>query len=378
MNAICARANLQKMIAPLEGLLAINKPTGISSAQALRDLQGIFKASPIFADTLAGEKKRRDEESHNQKKKRRNKRIEVKIGHGGTLDPMASGVLVTGIGAGTKHLQQFLSCTKSYEAVALFGCSTDTYDAVGKIIKRAPYKHITKEAVEQALGKFRGDIMQKPPIYSALHMNGKRLYEYAREGKELPIEIQARPVTCELLELVDFTTDHEWDFPKEEAAEEEKVVCETLEKQEGGTGDKKHAREDLGGDAEPAIKKQKSLEGEEVKKLEDTPAEAPAEEDSESFLEAVAEASDAPKPAAITLRMTVTSGFYVRSLIHDLGEALGSASHMVKLVRTRQGQFEIGKNVLEWTDLTSADKAAWEGQVESTLRAWSEEQKKSN
>lgn len=76
-----------------------------------------------------------------------------------------AGVLVTGIFSGTKVLQQFLSCKKTYECVALFGCSTDTYDAVGKIMCRAPHQHITREAVEEALNAFRGDIMQKPPMY---------------------------------------------------------------------------------------------------------------------------------------------------------------------------------------------------------------------
>lgn len=74
-------------------------------------------------------------------------------------------MLVTGIFSGTKVLQQFLSCKKTYECVALFGCSTDTYDAVGKILSRAPHQHITREAVEGALNGFRGDIMQKPPMY---------------------------------------------------------------------------------------------------------------------------------------------------------------------------------------------------------------------
>lgn len=77
-----------------------------------------------------------------------------------------AGVLVAGIGGATKVLQQFISCRKSYEAVALFGCSTDTYDAEGKILDRAPHQHITKEAVEEALCTFRGDIMQKPPMYT--------------------------------------------------------------------------------------------------------------------------------------------------------------------------------------------------------------------
>ena len=105
---------------------------------------------------------------------------------------MATGVLIMGVGKGTKQLQGFLECTKSYEATILFGAATDTYDVLGKVLRRAEYKHVTKEGVEKALAGFRGNIMQRPPIYSALRMEGKRLYEYAREGKEIPREIEER------------------------------------------------------------------------------------------------------------------------------------------------------------------------------------------
>lgn len=84
------------------------------------------------------------------------------------INTFVAGVLVTGIGGATKVLQQFISCRKSYEAVALFGCSTDTYDAEGRVLRRAPYQHITRETVEEALNAFRGDIMQKPPMYVPL------------------------------------------------------------------------------------------------------------------------------------------------------------------------------------------------------------------
>ena len=133
-----------------------------------------------------------ERENHNQKQKRSRRARQppqVKMGHGGTLDPLATGVLILGIGSGTKSLPQFLGCTKSYECTVLFGKATDTYDTEGKVVARKGYEHITKDMVEQALAKFRGKIMQKPPIFSALKVNGKKLYEYAREGKEVPIEI---------------------------------------------------------------------------------------------------------------------------------------------------------------------------------------------
>jgi tRNA pseudouridine55 synthase len=90
------------------------------------------------------------------------------MGHGGTLDPMASGVLVAGIGSGTKELSQFLGGWKEYEAACVFGTVTDSYDAAGKILRRAPTEHITKDKVEKALDAFKGDISQVPPMYFSI------------------------------------------------------------------------------------------------------------------------------------------------------------------------------------------------------------------
>lgn len=77
---------------------------------------------------------------------------------------MVAGVLIAGVGRGTKRLSEFLDCTKEYEATAIFGANTDTYDYEGKITTRKPYGHITREVVEGMLDAFRGDIMQKPPM----------------------------------------------------------------------------------------------------------------------------------------------------------------------------------------------------------------------
>ena len=87
------------------------------------------------------------------------------MGHGGTLDPMATGLLIVGIGSGTKKLNQFLGGWKECEAICVFGTITDSYDADGKILQRTPIEHITKAKVEEALEGFRGDILQQPPMY---------------------------------------------------------------------------------------------------------------------------------------------------------------------------------------------------------------------
>ena len=128
---------------------------------------------------------------------RRNLKIK-KIGHTGTLDPMANGVLPIAVGDATR-LIQYLSDDKEYVATVKFGVSTDTYDKEGEIVSTSD-KIVEQAELDEALNQFRGEILQKPPIYSALKKNGKKLYEYAREGKE--VEIEARKVTIEKLDLL--------------------------------------------------------------------------------------------------------------------------------------------------------------------------------
>ena len=128
---------------------------------------------------------------------RRNLKIK-KIGHTGTLDPMANGVLPIAVGDATR-LIQYLADDKEYVATVKFGVSTDTYDKEGEIISTSD-KVVELSELENALNQFRGEILQKPPIYSALKKNGKKLYEYAREGME--VEIKARKVTIEKLDLL--------------------------------------------------------------------------------------------------------------------------------------------------------------------------------
>ena len=123
-----------------------------------------------------------------------------KIGHTGTLDPMANGVLPIAVGDATR-LIEYLSDDKEYIATVKFGESTDTYDKEGNITFQSD-KIVEKNELEDALCQFRGEIFQKPPIYSALKKNGKKLYEYAREGKD--VEIEARKVVIEKLELISF------------------------------------------------------------------------------------------------------------------------------------------------------------------------------
>lgn len=116
-----------------------------------------------------------------------------KIGHTGTLDPEATGVLPVCLGKATKLCDMLTDKNKTYETVLLLGKVTDTQDISGQILTEKETGHLTEETVKDAIMSFVGDYMQIPPMYSALKVNGKKLYELAREGIE--IERKARPVT---------------------------------------------------------------------------------------------------------------------------------------------------------------------------------------
>eukprot|EP00741_Cyanophora_paradoxa_P016250 tig00000197_g15689.t1 len=114
------------------------------------------------------------------------------VGHGGTLDPAATGVLPLAVGRATKMLR-FLPSEKAYRATIRFGVVTDTDDLDGKVVKEKPCPHVTRAAVEEVVPRFVGHLKQIPPAYSAISVNGQRLYKLARAGKELP-ELPPRDV----------------------------------------------------------------------------------------------------------------------------------------------------------------------------------------
>jgi tRNA pseudouridine55 synthase len=126
-----------------------------------------------------------------------------RVGHGGTLDPMATGVLPICLGAATKLAQFLLDADKEYQATVCFGAETDTFDATGTVTERRGAADLTAAAVESALDGFRGPIRQVPPRYSALKLNGRPLYDYARAGEE--VDPAPRSVVIHELELVLWT-----------------------------------------------------------------------------------------------------------------------------------------------------------------------------
>ncbi|EKG15622.1 Pseudouridine synthase II [Macrophomina phaseolina MS6] len=362
----------------IQGVFAIHKPPGISSAQVLRDVERQFNPSKLFAPLLDAERQAVLAEKNSKKDKYRRKKgpnrtTRVKLGHGGTLDPLATGVLIAGVGGGTKALGRFLGeCTKTYEATVLFGCATDTYDNTGKIMGRAPYAHVTRPMVEEALDRFKGDVMQKPPVYSALKFNGKKAYEIMREGGKPP-EMQERPVTVYKLELVDWMEpgSHAWRFPKEEleAPKEDKdaaLSASTSKESPAETGEKRKREDEA--PASPSLKKTKMETEGEIKTV--TPNQDGRSEQTISEESTVSKAQDdgSNAPAAL-IRMTVSSGFYVRTLCHDLGAAVNSLGCMTYLVRTQQGEFELGKNVLEYEELEKGEDV-WGPKIKGYLESW--------
>lgn len=126
---------------------------------------------------------------------------EKKAGHAGTLDPMATGILPVLFGGATRFMEFLPVHDKGYRARIQLGMTTDTLDTTGTVLTRSGVR-VSKAQVEQALAAFRGDILQVPPMYSALSKNGVRLYELARRGEE--VERQARSVTIYRLELTEF------------------------------------------------------------------------------------------------------------------------------------------------------------------------------
>ena len=178
-----------------------------------------------------------------------------RIGHTGTLDPMATGVLPLVVGRATRLAQFLTAGDKDYEATIAFGRATDTYDAKGTITSSSDARP-TRDQLDAALVKFRGTFEQTPPAYSAKNIDGERSYELARKGKTATPQRPAPvPVTVKQLEVIGF--------------------------------------------------------------------------DGES----------------VTLSMRVTAGFYVRSLAHDLGGALGCGALLTALRRTRSGEFSLDRAV---------------------------------
>ncbi len=151
----------------MDGIVIVDKPQGWTSQDVTAKLRGVFQTR--------------------------------RIGHGGTLDPMATGVLPVFVGRATRGVEFFEHARKTYETVLQLGITTDTEDITGTVLEEKPVS-ITPEQVETVLSQFRGEIQQIPPMYSAIKIGGKKLYELARQGKE--VERSPRTITVYSLDLL--------------------------------------------------------------------------------------------------------------------------------------------------------------------------------
>lgn len=149
------------------GIIIVNKPAGWTSQDVAAKLRGVFH--------------------------------EKRVGHGGTLDPMATGVLPVFVGRATRAVEFFEHADKEYIATLRLGTVTDTQDTTGNILETRPVE-VTQAQLEAALKKFTGEISQLPPMYSAIKINGQKLYTLARQGRE--VERKPRRITVHELELL--------------------------------------------------------------------------------------------------------------------------------------------------------------------------------
>ena len=132
---------------------------------------------------------------------RRLKVKKLKVGHAGTLDPLATGVLIVCTGRATKRIEELQSGTKEYYATIRLGATTPSYDLEKSIDATYPTEHITREMVEQVLERFKGKIEQVPPTFSACKVDGKRAYEMARKGNE--VELKPKTLVIDEIELTE-------------------------------------------------------------------------------------------------------------------------------------------------------------------------------
>jgi tRNA pseudouridine55 synthase len=209
----------------------------------------------------------------------------VKIGHGGTLDPLASGVLPIALGEATKLAARMLDADKAYQFTIGFGAETSSLDAEGEVVATSDVRP-TMADVEAVLPRFTGPIEQVPPAYSALKVEGKRAYDLARAGVE--VELRARCVTVHQLKILP------------------------------GTGRGTATRSAvLEGGPKPAVRMESPLHH--------------------------AAHGPPPRPGEdqVTLQARVSKGTYIRSLARDIARALGTVGHVTMLRRTKAGPFTL-------------------------------------
>lgn len=222
----------------------------------------------------------------------------LKVGHAGTLDPLATGVLIICTGKATKQIDELQSHTKEYIATIKLGATTPSFDMETPEDATFPTAHITREMVDDTLKTFIGRIEQVPPTYSAVKVDGKRAFKYARQGEE--VELKPKILVIDELEVLHFGE------------------VEDATNNQASTTDEK----------ERINYQSANLQG---------------------------------KHLSLKIRVVCSKGTYIRALARDIGKALGSGGYLTDLVRTRIGKYELGEcldieQFTEWLDKQTLEK----------------------
>lgn len=229
----------------------------------------------------------------------------LKVGHAGTLDPLATGVMIVCTGRATKRIDELQAHTKEYIAVLRLGATTPSFDLEHEIDAYYPTEHITHEQVESVLQTFLGRIEQVPPAYSAVKVDGKRAYDLARKDKE--VELKPKVLIIDEIELLGCELNEGNPLP----APTECDPCSSL-RGEAGTPH-----------SSPTTIPRSGMRN-------------------KAFLHSPEQPTDATAYPSITIRVVCSKGTYIRALARDIGVALGSGAHLTALRRTRVG--DVGVN----------------------------------
>ena len=260
----------------------------------------------------------------------------LKVGHAGTLDPLATGVLLVCIGKATKLAEELQSHDKEYVAGVTFGATTPSYDLEKEIDRFFPHEHIRAEAVEKALPAFIGEQDQIAPLFSAKSVDGVRAYELARKLYKASAEqsseldtaaeqlLRVSKINITELELLSFAGRNEGLMDRATRGTEDGVVSDKTNSPADFCNEQSAAA-GMGGMSEANVHEPSSCQ----------------HETTASSRINVTDNSALGLPRA-EIRMACSKGTYVRAFARDLGEALGSGAHLDSLQRSRSGLFRVG------------------------------------
>lgn len=260
----------------------------------------------------------------------------LKVGHAGTLDPLATGVMIVCTGRATKQIDELQARTKEYVATLRLGATTPSFDLEHPIDAYFPTAHITREQVETVLQTFKGRIEQIPPAYSAVKVDGKRAYDLARKDKD--VALKPKVLIIDEIELLEY-----------------KAPSLTLPARDG-----MESSDDCQlSSSETSTTACIGRAGTETSMEEVVPRTGMR---NKAFLTSPAAPSDTEVYPYITIRVVCSKGTYIRALARDIGVALGSGAHLTALRRTRVGDILV-ENCLrmdtftEWLDAQTIEQS---------------------